>query len=794
MPADLNSFLTAVEFDKIKELIAFHCIGSEGRQLALQLTPQTNLSEILQLHHCQKEIALLKAAGMPLIIHQYRPLEQEVFHLHIEDYVLDIDSFITIRYLLENHLALSKRLDQDIQKFAPVLHQTIHNIPHKTHLLQEINRVIDPHGQVKPDASPELSAIKKKIKAKEAALDKVFRELLQKFRQSNLLTEQEESVRNGRRVFSIASESKRKISGIIHDQSATGKTLFIEPDELIQINNDIFSLHNEEKYEIYRVLKTLSAYFRAEESYLKDLQDLIAFIDLQLAIAQLSAKYQGTIPKIEDKPLFKWYGARHPLLFLKNQSSGSETVPFDLDLHPPNRIIILSGPNAGGKSITMKALGLIQVMIQAGIPVPMAEHSSMGIFTHFFADVGDQQSLEDDLSTYSAHLTNMRDILRQADQRSLLIIDEFGAGTDPKIGGAIAEALLKAFNQKKIWGLVTTHYGNLKLFAFKEKGLVNAAMHFDQNSLKPTYKFQLGKPGSSYAFEIARKSNIPEEIIQFAKKRAVEKESDMDEMLIDIQTNQQELNQKLAALKEKEKSLNLAMQQLEQARNDLDIRRKKWKLEVKEFQQQQNEREIKQLENLIKEFKKNENLASAQATLENKKRKRPELQQQLDQLKEEIIYQPASSLTKDLREGMYVKLIQGSTIGKIQSIQDKYAIVIMGDLSIKIPLKELVPAETPIERKRQHSVQLDTTQRNAHFQPKIDIRGLIREDAMRMLENFLDQAALSSATRLEIIHGKGDGILKKAVRQKLKEYKFVQKIFHPDPLQGGDGITLVDIA
>jgi DNA mismatch repair protein MutS2 len=788
-----ENFITAVEFDKVRSGIWHYCLGVPGKTLCTVLAPVDGYEKLKNQLATQHEVIVLRDAQKRLPLSNYQALDEHIAYLHVSGYVLPVESFMIIRNLLVQVDALKRFFNTETRALAPNLFAMVEVVPLKEHLLKTLDRVLDQNGEIKSDASDELVKIRKSIQKKKQEIDQVFKTLLGKFRAAGLLTDSEETLRNGRRVFSVPVEFKRRISGIIHDESSTGKTVYIEPDELIQVNNEFFSLQVDERKEVYKILKTLSASFQFEQDYLEAILNLLARFDLMSAIDKYSQMYDGILPDLDNKPGFQYFRAFHPLLLLKNKPLGLPIVPFDFDLRQPNRLVLLSGPNAGGKSITMKAVGLLQVMIQSGMPVPVGRGSIMGYFENFFSDIGDKQSLEDDLSTYSSHLKNMKEILEQADKNTLVLIDEFGGGTDPKMGGAIAESILKQLNYQHVWGLITTHYSNLKLFAFKTKGVVNAAMHFDKQSLKPTYKFHLGKPGSSYAFEIARKSGLSDQIIQYAKKRSIEKDSEVDELLIDVQTDKQSLENNLESLREKEKTMNMMMVNLEQARRDLEFRRKKWKMEMKEQQAQQNDREIKRLEELIKEMKKTTNLEAAQVLLNTRKRKREELSGSIQEIKEEIIYAPLQGLIQEIKAGSFVKLINGDTHGQVESVQGKNALVLIGDFRAKVALRDLQIIQAPIEGNRKKAVQYDTISQNAHFNPKIDIRGFTREEAFRMLEDFMDKAAFSSATQLEILHGKGNGVLRNAVKAKLREFKFVKSIRHPEASNGGDGITIAEI-
>jgi DNA mismatch repair protein MutS2 len=787
-------FQESIEFTKVKSGIASLCIGAPGKSRILELEPFPTFSSLLIRLQFQEEIRQLSHMGLSLPLQAYFELDDDIRKVSIEGYVLPVESFLLIRSLLQNLEKLHRFLNEDRKKLFPLITDFITQTPLKSELAESINRIFDVNGEVRPDASTDLVRIRKSIQQKNQELEQEFRRLLQKFRQNNLLTESEETMRNGRRVFSVPVEYKRRISGIIHDESATGKTVYIEPDELIHINNEIFSLQIEERKEIYKILKVLSGLFRYELSYMDELVSMLAELDSLLSIQRYAGQYAGIIPKVIDKPFFKWSKAFHPLLYIKNAANNAQTVPFDFDVHPPNRLVLLSGPNAGGKSVTMKAVGLIQLMVQSGIPVPVAEYSEFGFFKKFYADIGDKQSLEDDLSTYSSHLKNIQSILTTADADTLVLMDEFGGGTDPKMGGAIAEAVLIQLNKAGSWGVITTHYSNLKLLAFKEKGVVNAAMHFDKESLRPTYQFYLGKPGSSYAFEIARKSGLPDKLIQYAKKRSIEKESQVDEMLIDIQTDKQHLEKRISELKEKEKSMNAMMANLEQARRDLEIRRKKWKLEVRENQSQLNEKEIRRLEDLLKEIRKTGDKQSLERLISQKKEKRKTIGEEVSRIQEEVYSQKLELSKEPIVPGVYVKMLRGETTGIVTAVQGKNAIVEIGEIRAKIALKDLETIKAPLESNQKKAIYIDTIGKSTQFIPKIDIRGFTKDEAIRTLDEFLDKAALSSAHQLEVLHGKGNGVLRNIVKSKLKEYNFVRGIRHPEPEHGGDGITIADLS
>jgi len=789
-PSDLPERL---EFDKVKRLVQQSCLGEPGKLASDQMLPLKNLDLIHELLTETDEFkkGILNNDAIPL--KNYRGIDQEVRRLNIENYVLPIDGFTIIRDLLINIRDILNYFTGERRVRYKTLYNRASGVEWKKELLIAIDKVFDADGNIRSDASPELAKIRRLIQSKLGEQDKIFRSLVQHFRQGGLLSENAETIRNGRRVLSVPAENKRKVSGVVHDESATGKTVYIEPDGIIAINNEVFSLYIEEKKEVYKILQRLSSIFREELDYLESCENLVGHFDFTRAKAYLAFKMGADKPKLSSRPGIGFKTAYHPLLLLKNREESKVTVPFDMDLFAPNRILLLSGPNAGGKSVTMKAVGLLQLMLQSGMLIPVASHSELGLFDHFFADIGDQQSLEEDLSTYSSHLQNMKYISEHANENSLLLVDEFGSGTDPKMGGAIAESLLKSFNRQGAWGVITTHYSNLKIFAFNNKGIVNGAMTFDKEHLHPTFHFAIGKPGSSFAFEIATKSGLSDKILQYARKRAGEKENEVDELLVDLQTERADLIAKLQELADKEKALDRLTKNYEQASKDLEHRRKRLKMELKEAALQQVERENHELQKLIRELKSKDSIEAAQKVVQKRKRERTVMANDLEQLKEEVLYKDLPAETAALVAGAHVRMRSGDTHGIVEQIDRKSATVLVGDLRMQVKLRDLVPIEAPLPINKKSSVAFDTIQSNAKFETKIDIRGFRMDEAARRVQEFMDQAALSSATQLEILHGKGDGILKRIVREKVREYNFVTKVRHPAPDAGGDGITLVEL-
>ncbi|MBV6655824.1 MAG: endonuclease MutS2 [Mameliella sp.] len=785
-----------LEFDKVLHLLEQECMGEPARVLVRELKPSDRKSQVEVALSETQELARSIDHNDHFPVRAYESIDEELNMLKVEGYVLPIKGL--------QHLNLILLFTRDVFRFFnarrretyPSLYKVIREVTFNEELNKSIESVIDEEGNIRPNASPELMRIRRQLGSKQKELEQKFRVIINQYRSKGWLTDNVESFRNGRRVLSVPSEHKRNIRGIIHDESTTGKTAFIEPEGIIEINNDIFDLETEEKREIYRILRELSAELRPYREDIKVYQDILVHFDFVQAKARLARQMDAVMPKmLFNRPHFGIKQGRHPLLFLKNKRLDKKTVPFDFILFKGNRILMLSGPNAGGKSITLKSMGLMQLMLQSGLLVPVDPESEMGIFKSLFADIGDQQSIEDDLSTYSSRLENMKNFLERANNETLVLIDEFGSGTDPKIGGAIAESILKQLNEQRVYGVITTHYSNLKIYSFKTRGIVNASMNFDKDTLSPTYELQVGRPGSSYAFEIAEKSGLSKKVLNYAKHRTGKNEKAVDQLLVELQQEKQEAEEKVSLLNEKQRKLDQLIKNYEQLHKELEYRRKKVKLEAKEWALQQTTRDNREMENLIREIKEQQNLEKAKLISQQVKQQRGKLAEQVTDLREKIYYEPTEKDKKkeSIKAGDFVKMKTGGATGTVESIEKNRAVVRMGDMRMTIKVRDLQHANAPLEVQRTTSIKSETSTSAATFDPKLDIRGMRYEEALKVVEDFVDQALIANATHLEIVHGKGSGALREAVRRKLREYNVQMDITHPPQERGGDGVTLIEM-
>ena len=790
LPSDTYEKL---EFDKILRLVEANCMGDIGRALIRNLAPSTKFRQVNRWLDEVAEFQQGTADRNMITVGAYDDVEEELKMLRVEGYVLSVDGLARLNVLLLQSKAIFTYFgNSGKQTTYPTLYDLVRELHYEVELSKAIERVIDAEGLIRSDASDELARIRRLIGSKQREVEKSFRQVVEKYRRAGYLSDTVESMRNGRRVITVPAEHKRKIRGIIHDESATGKTAYIEPDEVIGINNDIFDYQQEEKREINRILRELSATLRPYVDHIQSYQDLIGYLDSVQAKAKLARSLKAERPKVDHKPTIGILEGRHPTLYLKNKQYGKKTVPFNLKLTGKNRLLMLSGPNAGGKSITMKTVGLLQLMLQCGMLIPVDAESEMGIFKKVFADIGDQQSIEDDLSTYSSRLQNARNFLKQADESTLVLIDEFGSGTDPTSGGAIAEGVLDGLNYRKVFGVITTHYSNLKIYSYKTKGILNGGMHFDTETLAPTYELRVGRPGSSYAFEIAQKVGLPGRVLNYARKRAGKNERAVDQLLVDLQREKQESEDLLASLEQKQKTLDALTRTYEELHKNMEVRRKRLKLEAKEQSLAETAKYNKEMENLIRELRENKKVEDAKDKAKQLREKREEIGEEVTSLREDIYYAPLPKESAPIKEGDYVRLRAGGATGQVISVDKKTAHVLVGALQLQVKLRDLEPAKDQLTVRREKSVSSNLGA-TATFSNKLDVRGMRYEEVLATTEAFVDQALMANADQLRIVHGKGSGTLRRAVRKKLAEYNHNFSVSHPPREQGGDGVTIVDL-
>ncbi|MFN3405970.1 MAG: endonuclease MutS2 [Cytophagaceae bacterium] len=663
-------------------------------------------------------------------------------------------------------------------------------------IYKEVDSVIDDKGLIRDNASEELSEIRRNLIAEQSRLRKELDRII-RYAKREGYTEEDIAItiRNGRMVIPVLSEHKRKIKGFVHDESATGQTVFLEPAEVLEVNNNIKELEYKERREIQRILTALTRFIRPFLPELHKAWQFLGMLDFIRAKAKLAISLDATIPYLENKRFLKWKKARHPLLFLNHKKQGKTVVPLNIHLSEDERILIISGPNAGGKSVCLKTVGLLQYMLQCGLLVPVEEGSTFGIFQDVFIDIGDEQSIENDLSTYSSHLTNMKNFLFYAGKKSLILIDEFGTGTEPQLGAAIAEAVLEKLNQKLVWGVITTHYANLKILADKLQGLKNAAMRFDMDNLEPKYELDIGRPGSSFAFEIAGKIGLPNDVLEKSRQKAGKTQVSFEKIVGELEVEKEKLKAEVESARHKNEKLDEKFQQYSNLKEDLEVNRKKLLNEAKEKARQIVSTANQKIEQAIREIKEKD------ADKEVSKEVRKDLEKFKITLKPDHIINDEKEeyevIGGEISAGDYVRVKDTGAVGEVASISDKSAEIMIGELKSIVKLNRLEKISRAQFRK---SVPVSTSssgklinEKMLEFSAVIDVRGKRGEEAIAMVDDLLDSGTMLGVPEIKIIHGRGDGILRNLIRNHLKSYRNVRSVSDEHADRGGDGATVVKL-
>ncbi len=687
-----ESALEQLEFDKVKALLAEQCKTEYATTKSEELRIHTHIQYIETELNQANEFKLLLEAG------QYFPndfthgLAREIKLLGIPGAVLSGEQFLLIRKLMESMKSVFHWFDTEKRIAYPALTKVIEDSYYEKVITELISDVLDEQGVVKDNASEELQRIRMSLYRKRIELRRMFDRIIQKMNKQGYLADMEESFMNGRRVLAVFAENKRMVKGVLHGESDSRQTSFIEPEETTGLSNEIFSLENDESREVYRILRHLTSQLMPYASLLKNYHDIIGEFDFIRAKASLAISMNANLPSVINKAHLELKQAYHPLLYLYNQKAGKPTIPLDIRLDEKNRILVISGPNAGGKTVTMKTIGLIQVMVQAGLLVPLHLLSVIGVFRQLYIHIGDTQSIEFELSTYSSHLRHMKHFIETANGKTLFFIDELGSGSDPNLGGAFAEVIMEELGRKHSFGVVTTHYLNLKVMANRVPGIINGAMQFDEESLSPLYKLVVGKPGSSYTFSIAERIGLPKPLIERARSLV-----DEDHFTLDTLLNRTE--QDLQRLEGKEKDLHRLLKENERLKKEMEqvIDKEKHKQQVEILKEQNKHRQeqlvyLKEMERKLKamviEWRKTENKEEVvkliQALLFGQKQK------QMQQKKDRKLADKFIELNEAIEEGDKVRMKKNHQVGTVKEIRGKKAIVQVGVIPITIGLTELV--------------------------------------------------------------------------------------------------------
>ena len=812
-----KNFESKVGFDTIRKVLEGHCMSTLGIFHCKNMCYSNHYDTVLrQLEETNEFLSIITTqAEFPL--NDFHDVTPALNSIRALGSYMPTEELFRLRKSLGTIGAIStffSRRDEEGNTPYPRLSELCSGIISFNHITKEIDIILDKFGNIKDNASPELYSIKKAIQATTASINGILRRIITEGKLSGILdNDVSPSVRDGRLVIPVAPMNKRKIQGIVHDESATGKTVYIEPGEIVEANNTIRELEAEMKREIIRILTEIANLIRPHIDEMLVSYDILGQIDFIRSKALFAQDLDCNMPHLEHLPQIEWYHAIHPTLFLSLREHGKEVVPLDIKLDGNDRILLISGPNAGGKSVCLKTVGVIQYMTQCGILPPLYANSHIGIFDNIFIDIGDEQSLENDLSTYSSHITNMKHFLLKANHSTIVLIDEFGGGTEPQIGGAIAQALLHQLNEKKTFGVITTHYQNLKTFAEDSDGIVNGAMLYDRGKMQPLFKLSMGYPGSSFAIEIARKIGLPQDVVNEAIDIVGNDYVNMDKYLLDIARDRRYWENKRQEIHAKQKKIDSIIEKYNAQAENLNKERREIihaaRQEAKELLKKSNstiERTIhdikraqaekeqtKEIRRQLDEFKSR--LLQETKSVENEIKTIP---QKGKKQKNNIISAPTSTKDTTFAINDFVTMEGNSTIGQILSIDNKYATVAFSLLKTKVEIKKLLKSQAKSLPKQEKSFVSRTTtdemrNRQLNFKQEIDVRGMRADEAIQAVTYFIDDATQFSARQVRILHGTGTGILKVRIREYLNAIPNV-KSYRDEHVQfGGAGITVVEL-
>ena len=837
-----SNFENKIQFSEIRSLLKGYCLCQLGKDKVDEMAFSGDVAVINTMLRQTREFRRLQDESDDFPLQFFFDMRESVKRIRLEGTHLEENEIFDLRRSLETIAAIVRFLDRGSDEGVydyPTLHELTEGVLTFPEILRRIDQILDKYGKVKDSASPALADIRMQLHKAEGSVSRTLYSILRAAQSEGLVDKDvTPTVRDGRLVVPIAPGLKRKIKGIVHDESSTGKTVFVEPTEVVEANNRIRELEAEERREVVRILVDFTKLVRPYVNEIIYAYLLLAEIDFIRARAEFAVLVGGIEPEVQAAPVIDWISSRHPLLWLALKKQDKPVVPLDITLTRDRHILIISGPNAGGKSVCLKTVGLLQYMLQCGLSVPMSERSTVGVFKNLMIDIGDEQSIENDLSTYSSHLLNMKNMMRQANDGTLLLIDEFGTGTEPQIGGAMAEAVLNQFVNKQAWGVITTHYQNLKHYADSHDGIANGAMLYDRHEMRPLFQLAIGQPGSSFAIEIARKTGIPEEVIKEASEMVGSDYIQSDKYLQDIVRDKRYWENKRQNVHQREKELERTVARYEKEIADLEQSRKDILRKAKEQAEELLKESNKKIENAIREIRE------SQAEKEETKRIREELNEfkagvseidakanddliakkirQIQERKErhkkhkdekaererqaaaklrETASKAAKKEGRNLEVGDSVKIKGLSTVGKIESMDGKNATVIFGGMRTKMPASRLEYVDMAEAKKEDvapvFNVSRETREtidnRKLNFHQDLDVRGMRGDEALNAVMYFIDDACLVGMSRVRILHGKGNGILRQLIRQYLATVPSVTS-FRDEHVQfGGAGITVVDI-
>lgn len=832
-----QNFEQKIGFDQIRQLLKIKCLSTLGEERVDQMDFSDDYNEINRRLEQVTEFVRITQEEDDFPNQYFFDVRPSLKRIRVEGMYMDEQELFDLRRSLETIRDIVRFLqqtddeeevdDEDTHSPYPALHELAGDIMVFPQLITRINNILDKFGKVKDNASSELLRIRRELASTTGSISRSLNNILRAAQSEGYVDKDvAPTMRDGRLVIPVAPGMKRKIRGIVHDESATGKTVFIEPAEVVEANNRIRELEGEERREIIRILTEFSATVRPQVPAILQSYEFLAEIDFIRAKALLGIEFKAIKPSFENRQVIDWFEAVHPLLQMSLAKHNKKVVPLDIELNTGQRILLISGPNAGGKSVCLKTVGLLQYMLQCGMLVSMNERSHAGIFSSIFIDIGDEQSIEDDLSTYSSHLTNMKNMMKYCNEKSLILIDEFGGGTEPQIGGAIAEAVLKRFNAKKTFGVITTHYQNLKHFAEDHEGVVNGAMLYDRHEMRALFQLQIGNPGSSFAVEIARKIGLPEEVIADASEIVGSEYIQSDKYLQDIVRDKRYWETKRQNIRKREKIMEETIARYEKELEELDKSRKEILKKAREDAEQLLQESNAKIENTIRTIKE------AQAEKERTRTARQELtdfRQQIEEADKAAMEEKIARKMEKLREkqerkkdkknkqasqpvvqpvpkviplqaGDYVRIKGQTSVGQIMELNGKNAVVMFGLMKTNVKSDRLERTDAPkqtLNTAKATFVSSETQDRmyekKLNFKQDIDVRGMRGDEAIQAVTYFIDDAILVGVSRVRILHGTGTGILRTLIRQYLATVPGVAH-FQDEHVQfGGAGITVVDL-
>ncbi len=828
-----QNFEQKIGFDQIRQLLKDKCLSTLGEERVNEMNFSDHFEEVDELLNQVAEFVRIIQEEDNFPDQFFFDVRPSLKRIRIEGMYMDEQELFDLRRSLETIRDIIRFLQRNDEEESdcpyPSLKKLAGDITVFPQLITKIDGILNKYGKIKDNASTELSRIRRELANTMGSISRSLNSILRNAQSEGYVDKDvAPTMRDGRLVIPVAPGLKRKIKGIVHDESASGKTVFIEPAEVVEANNRIRELEGDERREIIRILTEFSNTLRPSIPEILQSYEFLAEIDFIRAKSHFAIQTNSIKPSLENEQLLDWTMAVHPLLQLSLAKHGKKVVPLDIELNLKQRILIISGPNAGGKSVCLKTVGLLQYMLQCGMLIPMHERSHVGLFGSIFIDIGDEQSIEDDLSTYSSHLTNMKIMMKNCNERSLILIDEFGGGTEPQIGGAIAEAVLKRFNIKGTFGVITTHYQNLKHFAEDHEGVVNGAMLYDRHLMQALFQLQIGNPGSSFAVEIARKIGLPEDVIADASEIVGSEYINADKYLQDIVRDKRYWEGKRQTIRQREKHMEETIARYQAEMEELQKSRKEIIRQAKEEAERLLQESNARIENTIRTIKEaqaekektrlvRQELADFRESIDNltSKEQEDKIARKMEKLKEKqnrkkekkqngTKEQPAVQQTPKatpITEGCPVRIKGQSSVGEVLEINGKNAVVAFGSIKTTVKTERLERSNAVPQKQESakssfvsNQTQDSMYEKKLNFKQDIDVRGMRGDEALQAVTYFVDDAILVGMSRVRILHGTGTGILRTLIRQYLQTIPGVRHFADEHIQFGGAGITVVDLA